>query len=96
MGPLSPFTYWYYFPISWDVFHIILILFFIFYSQLFKKDLKKIKREGVSQLLNESEDEWQDSSALDFNVVAEIYYVNEFSDHESSGYILDEFSPNQE
>lgn len=38
----------------------------------------------------------RDSSALDFNDVAEVYYVSELSDRESSGYILDEFSPNQE
>lgn len=28
----------------------------------------------------------RESSALDFNYVAEIYYVSDFSDHESSEY----------
>jgi len=36
-------------------------------------------------------------STIDFNHVAEIFYVSEVSEHESSDYyILDKFSPNQE
>lgn len=36
-------------------------------------------------------------STIDFNDVAETFYVSEISEHESSDYdILDKFSPNQE
>lgn len=55
---------------------------------------RKLTEEGISQLLDESKDEYKetDSSTLETNEDGEIDYISKKSDYESSNdNILDEF-----